>query len=53
MLTSFKDFEKAKLMQYQAFIDLTTVEKGAAKMGCNAIFFTYNVKEATKSTFPT
>lgn len=51
MLTSFKDFEKVKLMQYQAFIDLTTVEKGAAKMGCNAIFFTYNVKEDNKINF--
>lgn len=56
MLVSFKDFSKEELVKANAKIDLKPTDKpeffkGGAKMGCNSIFFSAELKSKDKITF--
>mgnify|MGYP003472734521 FL=1 len=45
MLVEFQGFTKEELIQKKAYLDLTHLDKGGgAKMGCNSIFFSVNLK---------
>ena len=45
MLVEFQGFTKEELIQKKAYLDLTHFERGGgAKMGCNSIFFSVNLK---------
>ena len=56
MLVSFKDFSKEELVKANAKIDLKPTDnpkifKGSAKMGCNSIFFSAELKGKDKIMF--
>ena len=45
MLVEFQGFTKEELIQKKAYLDLTHFERGGgAKMSCNSIFFSVNLK---------
>ena len=52
MLVEFQGFTKEELIQKKAYLDLTHLEKGgAAKMGCNSIFFSVKLKNNHRINF--
>lgn len=52
MLVEFQGFTKEELIQKKAYLDLTHLDKGGgAKMGCNSIFFSVNLKNNHRINF--
>lgn len=51
MLVAFKDYKKEFLVEKNAYLDMTDSERASAKMGCNAISFTYSIKEENAIEF--
>lgn len=51
MLIQFEDFQKETLIQKNCYLDLTDLKNASAKMGCNNLGFTYNLKEKKNISF--
>jgi heat shock protein HslJ len=51
MLVEFKAYKKEFLVAQNAFLNLTDAERASSKMGCNALSFSYLVKEGTSIEF--
>lgn len=47
----FKDYKKDFLVEKNAFLNLTDVERASSKMGCNSLSFSYLMKDGTSIEF--